>query len=103
MLSRFTGTPENKADLISRVALNVSGSRMIQQRRRSISPRASTATRFSARWCCWIIRQPDSLDGFDVTMFPILNPNGLTRGGRANRDEIDLNRAKRFLINRARP
>jgi protein MpaA len=27
-----------------------------------------------------------------VTMFPILNPNGLARGVRTNRDGIDLNR-----------
>jgi predicted deacylase len=27
-----------------------------------------------------MIRQPDSFDAFDVTMFPILNPNGLARG-----------------------
>jgi Succinylglutamate desuccinylase / Aspartoacylase family len=39
-----------------------------------------------------MIRQPDSFDAFDVTMFPILNPNGLARGVRTNRDEIDLNR-----------
>jgi murein peptide amidase A len=39
-----------------------------------------------------MIRQPDSFAGFDVTMFPILNPNGLARGVRTNRDEIDLNR-----------
>ena len=39
-----------------------------------------------------MIRQPDCFDAFDVTMFPILNPNGLARGVRTNRDEIDLNR-----------
>ena len=39
-----------------------------------------------------MIRQPDFFDAFDVTMFPILNPNGLARGSRKNRDEIDLNR-----------
>jgi protein MpaA len=39
-----------------------------------------------------MIRQPDSFDAFDVTMFPIVNPNGLARGVRTNRDEIDLNR-----------
>ena len=39
-----------------------------------------------------MIRQPDSFDAFDVTMFPILNPNGLARGVRTNRDKIDLNR-----------
>jgi protein MpaA len=39
-----------------------------------------------------MIRQPGCFDAFDVTMFPILNPNGLARGVRTNRDEIDLNR-----------
>jgi protein MpaA len=39
-----------------------------------------------------MIRQPDLFGGFDVTMFPILNPNGLAAGVRTNRDEIDLNR-----------
>jgi protein MpaA len=39
-----------------------------------------------------MIRQPGFFAGFDVTMFPILNPNGLARGVRTNRDEIDLNR-----------
>jgi murein peptide amidase A len=39
-----------------------------------------------------MIRQPGFFAGFDVTMFPILNPNGLARGMRTNRDEIDLNR-----------
>jgi murein peptide amidase A len=39
-----------------------------------------------------MIRQPGFFAGFDVTMFPILNPNGLARGVRMNRDEIDLNR-----------
>jgi hypothetical protein len=34
-----------------------------------------------------MIRQPDSFDAFDVTMFSILNPNGLARGERTNRDE----------------
>ena len=39
-----------------------------------------------------MIRQPGFFAGFDVTMFPILNPDGLARGTRTNRDEIDLNR-----------
>jgi murein peptide amidase A len=39
-----------------------------------------------------MIRQPAFFADFDVTMFPILNPNGLARGVRTNRDEIDLNR-----------
>jgi protein MpaA len=39
-----------------------------------------------------MIRQPDFFGGFDVTIFPILNPNGLAAGVRTNRDEIDLNR-----------
>ena len=39
-----------------------------------------------------MLRQPDAFNGFDVTMFPILNPNGLARGVRTNRDAIDLNR-----------
>jgi protein MpaA len=39
-----------------------------------------------------MIRQPGFFAEFDVTMFPILNPNGLASGVRTNRDEIDLNR-----------
>src|SRR5580704_18139020 len=39
-----------------------------------------------------MIRQPGFFAGFDVTMFPILNPNGLALGVRTNRDEIDLHR-----------
>jgi murein peptide amidase A len=39
-----------------------------------------------------MIRQPGFFDSCAVTMFPILNPNGLARGLRMNRDEIDLNR-----------
>ena len=39
-----------------------------------------------------IIRQPGFFAALDVTMFPILNPDGLARGVRTNRDEIDLNR-----------
>jgi hypothetical protein len=43
------------------------------------------------------IRQPAFFGGFGVTMFPILNPNGLARGTRMNWDEIDLNRDYRNL------
>jgi protein MpaA len=39
-----------------------------------------------------MIRQPDFFASLEVTMFPILNPNGLARGVRMNLDEIDLNR-----------
>jgi protein MpaA len=39
-----------------------------------------------------MIRHPGFFAGFDVTIFPILNPDGLARGLRTNRDEIDLNR-----------
>jgi hypothetical protein len=39
-----------------------------------------------------MIRQPRFFAAFDVTVFPILNPNGLARGVRTNPDEIDLNR-----------
>jgi protein MpaA len=39
-----------------------------------------------------MIRQPGFFTGIDVTMFPILNPNGLARGVRTNWDEVDLNR-----------
>ena len=39
-----------------------------------------------------MIRRPGFFAGFDVTMFPILNPNGLALGVRTNRDEVDLNR-----------
>jgi murein peptide amidase A len=39
-----------------------------------------------------MIRQPGFFASFDVTMFPILNPDGLARGARTNRDGIDLNR-----------
>src|ERR1700758_5244411 len=39
-----------------------------------------------------MIRRPDFFAEFDVTIFPILNPNGLASGVRTNRDEIDLNR-----------
>ncbi len=39
-----------------------------------------------------MIRQPDFFAGFDVTIFPILNPNGLALGSRTNQDQVDLNR-----------
>jgi protein MpaA len=39
-----------------------------------------------------ILRQPDFFSGFEVTIFPMLNPNGLIRGTRFNAEEIDLNR-----------
>ena len=39
-----------------------------------------------------MIRRPGFFAALDVTMFPILNPNGLALGVRTNRDEIDLNR-----------
>src|SRR5260370_13015605 len=39
-----------------------------------------------------MIRQPGFFAAFDVTMFPILNPDGLARGVRTNRHGIDLNR-----------
>jgi protein MpaA len=39
-----------------------------------------------------MIREPDFFAAFEVTMFPILNPNGLARGVRTNWGEIDLNR-----------
>ena len=35
-----------------------------------------------------MIRQPGFFAEFDVTMFPILNPNGLASGVRTNRDGI---------------
>jgi predicted deacylase len=38
-----------------------------------------------------MIPQPGFLATFDVTMFPILNPKGLARRVRTNRDGIDLN------------
>lgn len=44
-----------------------------------------------------MIRQPGFFAGFDVMMFPILNPNGLARGVRTNWEEIDLNRDYRAL------
>jgi protein MpaA len=39
-----------------------------------------------------MLRQPDFFAAFDITMFPILNPNGLARGVRTNDDAVDLNR-----------
>jgi protein MpaA len=39
-----------------------------------------------------LLRQTDAFAAFDATIFPILNPNGLARGVRENRDGIDLNR-----------
>ncbi len=39
-----------------------------------------------------MIRQPGFFSAFDVTIFPILNPDGLARGVRTNLDGIDLNR-----------
>jgi len=39
-----------------------------------------------------MVRQPDFFAGFNLTIFPILNPDGLARGTRGNSDGIDLNR-----------
>ena len=39
-----------------------------------------------------MLQQPDFFTGFDTTIFPVLNPNGLARGVRFNADGIDLNR-----------
>jgi murein peptide amidase A len=39
-----------------------------------------------------MIRQPGFFADFKVTMFPILNPNGLASGLRMNWEKIDLNR-----------
>jgi hypothetical protein len=39
-----------------------------------------------------MLRRPDFFAAFDVTLFPMLNPDGLTRGTRGNADGIDLNR-----------
>jgi len=39
-----------------------------------------------------MLRQPDFFSAFEVVIFPILNPDGLARGVRANADAIDLNR-----------
>jgi hypothetical protein len=39
-----------------------------------------------------LLRRPGVFADFDVTMFPILNPDGLVRNLRGNADGIDLNR-----------
>jgi hypothetical protein len=39
-----------------------------------------------------MLKQPDFFDGMQVTLFPLLNPEGLARGVRENLDGIDLNR-----------
>lgn len=39
-----------------------------------------------------MIRQPDFFAGFDATIFPILNPDGLAQNLRGNTAGIDLNR-----------
>jgi hypothetical protein len=39
-----------------------------------------------------LLRRPGFFDGFNVTLFPILNPDGLARNLRPNADGIDLNR-----------
>jgi hypothetical protein len=39
-----------------------------------------------------MLRRPAFFDDFDVTIFPILNPDGIARGIRGNADGIDLNR-----------
>jgi len=39
-----------------------------------------------------MLRQPDFFAGFDTTIFPLLNPDGLARGTRGNAGGIDLNR-----------
>ena len=39
-----------------------------------------------------MLRQPDFFSGFNTTIFPILNPDGLARGIRTNAAGIDLNR-----------
>jgi hypothetical protein len=39
-----------------------------------------------------LVRRPEFFAEFDVTMFPILNPDGLAQGIRYNGDGIDLNR-----------
>jgi murein peptide amidase A len=39
-----------------------------------------------------ILRRPDFLAGFNVAIFPILNPNGLAKNLRLNDNGIDLNR-----------
>jgi murein peptide amidase A len=39
-----------------------------------------------------MLRRPTFFDDFDVTIFPILNPDGIARGIRGNAAGIDLNR-----------
>lgn len=39
-----------------------------------------------------LLRRPDFFHGFEVVIFPILNPEGLARGRRTNAEGIDLNR-----------
>lgn len=39
-----------------------------------------------------MLRLPDFFADFNLTIFPILNPEGLARGIRENADKIDLNR-----------
>ncbi len=39
-----------------------------------------------------MLRRPDFFAAFDTTIFPLLNPEGLTLGLRGNADGIDLNR-----------
>ena len=39
-----------------------------------------------------MLRTPDFFRGFDTTIFPILNPDGLAQGTRANAQGVDLNR-----------
>ena len=39
-----------------------------------------------------MLRQPEFFAAFDVTMFPLLNPDGLVKNVRGNADGIDLNR-----------
>lgn len=39
-----------------------------------------------------MLRQPDFFAAFDVTIFPILNPDGLAKNLRENGDGLDLNR-----------
>jgi hypothetical protein len=39
-----------------------------------------------------LLRRADFFVAFNVTIFPILNPDGMARGTRGNADSIDLNR-----------
>jgi hypothetical protein len=39
-----------------------------------------------------LLRRPDFFAGFNVTLFPILNPDGLVKNLRHNADGVDLNR-----------